>query len=203
MLGDEGVQGEGGGAGGGSREEDNGGDGAVVSGLDVGEPSTVPTGSVCEPLGQEEVLSAQPDGVLYVVVCEEWEEYGTSGGFVVWELMKDDGETILTLSVEELGIKRKGRKWVHEVSLLAKGQMTAETNALKDKVVSVRLGLCGERRFAPRVGRAGEMKEIEPGGAGRAERGTSLLACHTYTRTHIQMHAHAHELLHITWVPGE
>jgi hypothetical protein len=56
------------------------------------------------------------------------------------------------------------RKWVHEAALLQQGQARVEPTDLPDKIQGGgKLGLPGERRFAPRVGRAGQMKSIEPG----------------------------------------
>jgi hypothetical protein len=61
-------------------------------------------------------------------------------------------------------IKKKLSKWVHEASLLQQGQARGEPTDLPDKTQGGgKLGLPGERRFAPRVGRAGQMKSIEPG----------------------------------------
>jgi hypothetical protein len=140
-----GEGGEGGGGGAGEKStggDEGGGDDRPPAGLDVCSPSTMESGTL-----------------LYVVVCQEWKD---DKGFEVWELRRGSGETKSTLGVEELSSMQEGRKWVHEVSLLAKKQQTAATDALKDKTVSVRLGLSGQRRFAPRVGRGGEMKEIEP-----------------------------------------
>jgi hypothetical protein len=159
--GGEGGEGGGGGAGEKSRGGDEGGDDdRPPAGLDVCSPATVEAGTVQGSV-PEQVGPEGPDGVMYVVVCQDWEE---DKGFVLWELRLELGAEELgrTLSVEELGRMREGRKWVHEASLLAKKQQTAATDALKDKTVSVRLGLSGQKRFAPRVGRAGEMKEIEP-----------------------------------------
>jgi len=56
------------------------------------------------------------------------------------------------------------RRWVHETSLLDAGQRKGDPIDLADKTSGgPKLGLCGERRFAARTGRAGIMKTIKPG----------------------------------------
>jgi len=106
--------------------------------------------------------SVNPQGTVWFVVREEWEE---DGGFEVWELQGSvAGERSFSkvLQPEQLVSVFHGRKWVHEVALLDVGQGCRHTNALKDRgTVSVRLGVSGSRRFAPRLGRPGETREIE------------------------------------------
>ena len=101
-------------------------------------------------------------GVLFVVVKEIWEDLL---GFEVWEIEGDGGADVLC--EESMISKVRARKWVHEVSLLSAGQVVAETECLMDKSNGGKglgkLGKPGERRFASRIGRASDMKEIEPG----------------------------------------
>jgi hypothetical protein len=56
----------------------------------------------------------------------------------------------------------QGRKWVHESSLILRGQQKARPVDLPDKVKTpAALALVGERRFAPRQGRKGNFEMFE------------------------------------------
>ena len=89
-------------------------------------------------------------GALYAVVTEQWEE---EKGFEVWELEENVGgcdplDHKLMLSWV------KGRKWVHDSTLLDAGQLREEANDLPDKPRGGgKLGRKGERRFAVSEGR--------------------------------------------------
>lgn len=131
--------------------------GSVVPAADGGLSDSMEISS-CDEL-------VNPQGSLWLVVCEEWEE---DRGFEVWELgvgVSDGLNKVLT--PEQLVSVVQGRKWVHESDLLDEGQVCQETRALKDKGKhAVLLGKAGSRRFAPRLGRSGDMKMIEPASYG-------------------------------------
>lgn len=97
---------------------------------------------------------------LYVGIMTEWEE---EEGYMMWEIKTYDETPIL--SDEQMLTTLMGRRWVHEAPLLSSTQKkTSDLSSLKGKVAGGgRLGAQGERRFAAATGRAGEMKEIEPG----------------------------------------
>ena len=58
----------------------------------------------------------------------------------------------------------QGRKWIHEASLISTGQKKGLPVDLPDKSSSssIPLALAGERRFAPRCGRAENFELVEP-----------------------------------------
>jgi hypothetical protein len=60
----------------------------------------------------------------------------------------------------------QARKWIHGIPVLTHGQVTVtDTVCLMDKMgggVRKTLGKPGERRFAPRTGRATNMTMIHP-----------------------------------------
>ena len=89
-------------------------------------------------------------GALYAVVREEWEE---EKGFEVWELEEkvagwgplDDKSMVSWI---------RGRKWVHDSTLLDAGQAREDADDLPDKPKGGgKLGKKGERRFAASEGR--------------------------------------------------
>ena len=111
-------------------------------------------------------LSGLPDAEvlmqrsLYVVVTEQWEEIN---GFEVWELEEDVG-CVCTLSDEFMLRLVRGRKWVHDITLLEKGQPTEVATDLPDKPTGGgKLGKKGKRRFAPATTRRwAEFVNIQP-----------------------------------------
>ena len=99
-------------------------------------------------------------GTLYLVLKEMWEDFK---GFEVWEIMGHQGPDIL--GKERMLTPCRARKWIHEDTLVSSGQGREVATDLPDKVgggQGVKLGKKGERRFAPRVGRPGHMKWVEP-----------------------------------------
>ena len=106
-------------------------------------------------------VSPSVEGVLFVVVCELWEE---KNGFEIWEV-KVEEEDIQdgVLSEAVMLSKVQGRKWVHESSLMVPGQKKARPEDLPDKVSThATLAMAGQRRFAPRQGRKGNFEMFEP-----------------------------------------
>ena len=99
-------------------------------------------------------------GSLYVVVTEQWEEII---GFEVWELEEDVGG-VFTLGDELMLQLVRGRKWVHDIKLLEKGQPTEAATDLPDKPTGGgKLGKKGQRRFAPATTRRwAEFVNIQP-----------------------------------------
>ena len=105
---------------------------------------------------------------LWCVVREAWED---DKGFVLFELASEGGrdleadDGVMDFSLMENPVM--GRKWVHEACLMHVKQPKAPAVALKDKTfgkgIALKLGREGERRFAPRLGRAGQMQQIVPG----------------------------------------
>jgi len=89
-------------------------------------------------------------GNLYVVVREEWED---DKAFEVWELEEDVGGWT-PLNDEQVLQSVRGRKWVHDITLLQKGDQTEVATDLPDKPTGGgKLGKKGQRRFAPSTGR--------------------------------------------------
>ena len=85
-------------------------------------------------------------GALYVMVREEWQE---DQGFEVWELEENVGGRD-ALSDELLLTQVRGRRWVHNMTLVEKGAATEVASDLPDKPVGGgKLGKKGQRRFAP------------------------------------------------------
>ena len=108
-----------------------------------------------EPVEGDELLHT----TFYLAGKELWEE---KKAFEVWQMDVANGPDVLPDDLLLTSVL--ARKWVHEASLLQPGQAKADPIDLPDKTPGGgKLGLKGERRFAPRVGRAGLMKQIEPG----------------------------------------
>jgi hypothetical protein len=102
---------------------------------------------------------ASLEGTLYLVGKELWQD---KQGFEVWEVDLVDGPDVLER--DDMLANIDARKWIHEATLLRQGQARGEPIDLPDKAPGGgKLGLPGERRFAPRVGRGAQMKSIEPG----------------------------------------
>jgi len=89
-------------------------------------------------------------GALYAVVREEWEE---ERGFEVWELEEKAGGWG-RLDDKSMLSWIRGRKWVHDSTLLDAGQAREDADDLPDKPKGGgKLGRKGERRFAASEGR--------------------------------------------------
>ena len=89
-------------------------------------------------------------GALYAVVREEWEE---EKGFEVWELEEKVGGWG-PLDDKSMVSWIRGRKWVHDSTLLDAGQAREDADDLPDKPKGGgKLGKKGERRFAASEGR--------------------------------------------------
>jgi hypothetical protein len=152
--------------GGGDAEEENDAEAAAAIGGEEG-------GVVHEMAGVEETAAeggvgggafvegegASLEGTLYLVGKELWYQ---ALGFEVWELDLAHGPNVL--EGDAILAEVAARKWVHENELVPRGQSRIEPTDLPDKTPGGgKLALPGERRFAPRVGRGGMMKSIEPG----------------------------------------
>jgi hypothetical protein len=76
------------------------------------------------------------------------------------------------LSNEVLLAQVRGRRWVHDVTLVEKGAPTEVASDLQDKPVGGgKLGVKGQRRFAPSTGRRrADFETIQP-----TQRGTVWL----------------------------
>lgn len=93
-------------------------------------------------------------------------------GFELWEIchdkLKESYKEVTCLDMFDMEHPFLGRKWVHESVLLDVGQSKVPCHNLMDKKggSALNLGKPGERRFAPRVAKAGEMKQIVPADIG-------------------------------------
>ena len=83
-------------------------------------------------------------------------------GVEVWEV---DTKSVSDVLDNDMMLRMvRARKWVHEDYLMDLGQRRVFPNDSPDKVAGgLKLGVTGERIFAPMVGRAGDMKDTEPG----------------------------------------
>jgi len=124
---------------------------------------------VHQEMGHQEFEESEPGkelgldlmhGALYVVVREEWVH---DEGFEVWEFEENVGEEEV-LPDEIMISHQNARKWVHDSTLVQKGQGREDPVDLPDKPKGGgKLGKKGERRFAPRRGRRwAKFEEIEP-----------------------------------------
>ena len=123
----------------------------------AGHHSIAQAGENQERLGQQVDRSKC---VLYIVVQEKWMD---QEWFEVWELEGDafDGDVL----ADNLMIRNHwGRKWVHDSTLLDKGQPTEPPTDLPDKPPGGgKLGKKGQRRFAPSQNRRWkDFRLIEP-----------------------------------------
>jgi hypothetical protein len=87
-------------------------------------------------------------------------------GYELWEVLglEDDDEDAMPVEWTEGSVK--ARKWVHEASLMRARERGVPATALADKgkgAASLLLSPPGHRRFAPRLGKAHEMRDIVPG----------------------------------------
>lgn len=96
-------------------------------------------------------------GALYVVVREEWQD---EKGFEVWELEEDAG---IVLEDHDMISSKRGRKWVHDTTLMDDLSRSEIAHDLPDKKGGLRLGKKNERRFAPSEGRRwSDFADIQP-----------------------------------------
>ena len=107
------------------------------------------------------------EGTLYLVVSQQW-KYRDVRGYELWELEKKGAQSgSAVLDVQELGEVVRGRKWVHDLSLMTLGQKEVRAPDLMDKNPALavpELGEAGKRRFAPRLERRTRaFTDIRPG----------------------------------------
>ena len=94
-------------------------------------------------------------------MSELWEDVK---GFEVWELQVHEEQVREgALTDESMLTGILGQKWVHESSLMSRGQKKGVPEDLPDKLSApAALAMSGERRFAPRLGRKGSFERVEP-----------------------------------------
>jgi len=113
-------------------------------------------------VGEDSTLTESPVvGSLWLVIKEEWDDVR---GFEVWETRST--YTCQVLPEDMMMCEVPARKWIHGLALMTPLQVTVvDTVCLMDKLgggLGKKLGKPGERRFAPRTGRAFDMTKIVP-----------------------------------------
>ena len=113
-------------------------------------------------VGEDSTLTESPVvGSLWLVIKEEWDDVR---GFEVWETRATYACPVLPEDMMMCEVP--ARKWIHGLALMTPLQATVvDTVCLMDKLgggLGKKLGKPGERRFAPRTGRAFDMTKIVP-----------------------------------------